>query len=37
MEIYSFIGKDFEDPKKEPKKENKVLKFMKNVWKKKTF
>lgn len=37
MEIYSFIGKDFEDPKKEPKKENKVLKFMKNMWKKRPF
>ena len=37
MEIYSFIGTNFEEPKKEPKKENKVLKFMKNVWRKRSF
>lgn len=36
MEIYSFIGKDFEEPKKE-NKVPKVLKFMKNVWRKRSF
>lgn len=33
MEVYSFIGKDFEEPKKE-NKVSKVFKFMKNVWRK---
>ena len=42
MTIYSFIGAKFEEeqePKKkrEPKKEHKVLKFIKNVWKKRPF